>query len=562
MIKNLLFFTMLFCSVSAFAQPANDNCADAEAIGEVDGFSFSTEMATTDGPNHPDDCVSSGSTPDSIYNDIWYAYTPTFTGFAEWTMCSTAFFDTKIAVYLPGAACPVTDGDLYACSEDGTNCAMATSVVTFEVTMGETYLLRLGGYGDGAPGESGTGTFSISETDPPPPAPDNDDCSNAIEVMVGIEQEFNSSNASTDGPEHPTAPCFSFGNDFVNSDIWYYFVAPTTGTYELSTCDITVFDTRLAVYEGVPGDCPLGDEDLISCNDDGAGCGGFTSLLTFEATEGQTYLIRIGGYLESDTGMGLFSLSEIVPPVPPANDVCADSMEIITVVSQEEASNFQGLVLGTTANSTQDAGVPTCINAGEFPDVWYTFNSGVDNTLEIQFSVLTESSSFFIEIFDDCMNATPDTSAGGALLTTCINVATGTEFVADTLEGFPGVPTDYLIRVSTRTTFGDPPGDFSMFLIGTSQIVGVEDLQTLDKVKLFPNPVSQSAQIELDLEEAAEVQLEVFNTVGQTMRFEDEGQLASGKHLLELQTNQLSPGIYFLKVKADDKQRVMKFVKE
>lgn len=562
MIKHLLFYLMLLCSVSVFAQPANDNCADAEAIGEVTDLAFTTEMATTDGPNHPDDCVSSGSTPDSIFNDIWYAYSPTFTGWVEWTMCGSATFDTKIAVYGPMASCPVANEDLYVCSEDAGGCAGATSAVSFEVTMGETYLLRLGGYGDGGPGESGTGTFTVAETDPPPPAPDNDMCADAIEVMLGENIPFNSINANTDGPDHPDASCFAFGNDLVNSDIWFYWVAPNTATIELSTCDLVFFDSRLAVYAAAPGDCPLADEDLVACNDDGAGCSGFTSLLSFDATAGETYLIRVGGYLESDTGEGVFNLLEIIPPEPPANDDCAVNPEAMMVVTDEQASNFEGLVLGSTSNGSQDAGVPSCINNGEFFDVWYTFNSGMDTTLELRFSILTEESGFIFELFDDCMTPAADTSSGGALLTTCVDIPAGSEFLIDTLEGFPGVPTDYYVRVSTRITF-DAPGDFSMFLIGTQvDAVNNEELYQLENVRLYPNPVSNLAQVELDLESSANVQLEVFNTVGQTMGFEDEGQMASGKHLLELNTNTLSPGIYFLKVIADDKQRVMKFVKE
>jgi hypothetical protein len=562
MIKQLLFFLMLLCTVSVFAQPANDNCADAEAIGEVTAFSFSTELATTDGPNHPDDCTSAGSTPDSIFNDIWYAYTPTFTGWVEWTMCGTASFDTKIAVYGPAASCPVADGDLYVCSEDATNCAGATSAVSFEVSMGETYLLRLGGYGDGAPGESGTGTFAIAETDPPPAGPANDNCADAVDVTLGIEQAFITTSANTDGPDHPSASCFSFGNDLVNTDVWYHFVAPNTATIEVSTCDMAFFDTRLAVYAAAPGDCPVLDEDLVACNDDGAGCTGFTSLMSFDATAGESYLIRVGGYTAGDQGEGTFSLTEIIPPDPPANDDCATAPEPITVVSEEQASNFEGLVLGTTANGTQDGDVPTCSNLGEFFDVWYTFNSGVDTTLELRFSILTEESGFSVEIHTDCATPEPDIANGGILDTTCFLVTTGSEFLTQQINGFPGVPTDYYVRVSTRITT-DVPGDFSMFLIGTEvEVVGNEELYQLENVRLFPNPVNNSAQVELDLESAANVKLEVINTVGQSIRFEDEGQLPSGRHLLTLATYQLSPGIYFLKVTADDKQHVMKFIKE
>ncbi len=572
--KNLLaMFMVLMFSLSSsmlFAQPVNDNCADATAIGEVTDLAFDNTMATTDGPNHPMDCVSGGDTPDSIYNDMWYLYTAGFSGLAEWTMCQTADFDTKIAVYNAGTACPVTDGDLYACNEDGTGCANSASVVTFDVVEGESYLLRLGAYGDGiAPAESGTGFFTVSETDPPPPAPDNNLCENATEVMLGPDQPFNTLNAVTTGPEHPTASCFAFGDDFVNDDIFYFFVAPAAATIQWTTCGTSPFDTRMAVYNA-GATCPLEDGDLLACNDDGLDadgnpCTGFTSNMTFEVEAGSTYILRLGGYLAGDQGEGTFSLSEIIPEEPPANDDCATGAEQAMVVTPEDADIGVGNLVGTTSAGSQDGGVPSCVNNGEFFDVWYTFNTGDSDSIQTRFSNQSDNllAGFYMELYTDCMTPAVDTANGGTIPTVCFNYAPEEPSPAnDTLTGLTP-NTDYWIRVSTNITF-DPPGPFWLQLVTIENdiIDGVNDEYTLENVRLFPNPVQQTATVELILEESALTNIEVVNSVGQVIFEQNEGNLSTGTHLIDVNMGNYSSGIYFVRVAADDKQQILKFIKQ
>ena len=561
-VLHILFFSLLSIAFLPYlaAQPMNDDCVNAISIGEVTSYDFSNLMATTDGPDHPNSCQSPGASPAVTYNDIWYAYTATFSGYAEWTICGTANFDTKIMVYNAGSSCPVTDADLYTCSEDAAGCLNATSAVIFEVTMNETYLLRLGAYGDGSPGEFGEGNFTISETDQPPMGPENDNCANAIEVMLGNDQAFDDTNANTDGPSHPTASCYAFGNDLVNQDIWYYFVAPNTATIEWTTCSITLFDTRMAVYNAVPGDCPLADDDLLVCNDDGVGCEDFTSYLTFLVTAGETYLLRLGGYSNTDFGAGVFNLNEIIPPDPPINDDCMNSAITGMVVSEAEAQSGGGLLVGTTIAGTQDAGIPPCLNNGELFDVWYTFNSGLDTALDFRFTINTPESAFILELYNNCTTPALDTTNGGLINTTCITYEQGSAFTSTIINGLD-INTDYFVRVSTVITYNFP-GDFWLQIVSNAGPVGTIDEYTLENVRFYPNPVSQGAQIELSLKESAKVNMEVVNPFGQVVNSQNEGILQPGNNKLELNTVVLSPGVYFLHISADEKQKILKFIKQ
>lgn len=162
--------------------PANDACANAISISVGSNQQFTNVNGTTDGPSHSGDspCFQFGQL--SINQDIWYTFTPDFTGTVQWTNCEDSNFDSRMGVYQPGSACPPLPEDLLGCNDDGPSCPAETfrSEMFFDVVAGETYLLRLGGYDSG---ESGFGTFDLINNSPPEP-PANDDCANAIETFI------------------------------------------------------------------------------------------------------------------------------------------------------------------------------------------------------------------------------------------------------------------------------------------------------------------------------------------------------------------------------------------
>ena len=554
---NLICFAFLVCSVTTFAQPANDDCANATAVTEGVGQAFSTVDATTDGAAHANDCASSGSTPDITYNDVWYSYTASFTGEAEWSFCSTADFDTKIFVYGPGASCPPTDADVIGCSEDVTGCAGFTSAAVFNVTMGETYLLRVGGYGNGEPGESGEGTFSLGEF--VSNAPSNDNCANAQVIETGTGQDVSNANATTDGPEHPDNPCFGFGDNTIQTDIWYSFTPSFTGSAQWSTCNMVDFDSRLAVYAG-NASCPVADGDLLACNDDGGACSAYTSEVIFDVTMGETYILRLGGYAGT-TGSGTMDLIEIIPPEPPANNLCENPAEAF-VMSIEEADNFTFEFPGSTIAADSDSEsflFPKCLEntaGGEFADVWYTFDPLGLEEIEVRFLALTDNSVFFFDIWEDC-----DSLAYDPIMEDCIIIAAAENpSVQSTILNIPPTQSQYYIRVSTRLTL-DIPGDFSFQLVADIDPVSVEEL-TLNEFKFFPNPVADIAQVEFDLPTSTNIQFEIVDVLGQRIYFEDKGNLSSGKHNFSFDMNDFSNGIYFLSIRSDEQEKNIKIIKD
>ena len=129
--------------------------------------------------------------------------------------------------------------------------------------------------------------------------PVNDDCSNAVELFDGVTA-YSTLGATTDGVNLPPQCEKGFGL-VLGNDIWYVYAAACAGTVTVSTCNDVNYDSRLAAYLNTG--CPVGNDDLVGCNDDGPGCDNFSSIMTFPATSGTEYLVRVGGF-ETDSGTG------------------------------------------------------------------------------------------------------------------------------------------------------------------------------------------------------------------------------------------------------------------
>jgi hypothetical protein len=130
--------------------PDNDDCENAEAIVGA-ATAFSTIGATTDGVSE----TCSGSTGRDFENDVWFLYTAECIGFATFSLCNDADFDTRLAVY-DNPSCPVFNP--LDCSDNAAGCG-STSEVQLFVVEGLQYFVRIGS-GDAA--TEGEGTLTIT----------------------------------------------------------------------------------------------------------------------------------------------------------------------------------------------------------------------------------------------------------------------------------------------------------------------------------------------------------------------------------------------------------------
>ena len=142
--------------------------------------------------------------------------------------------------------------------------------------------------------DSGEATVTIHVGEIPFP----DECTTA-QVVTNGSWEFSTVEGTTSSDPYNEEQCSGTYLGVMTNDVWFSYEACASGSMTVSTCDLVDFDTDIVVYEG---DC--GSMTQISCNGDGDGCGGYSSILTTDVTDGYTYLIRVGGWGDSSMGSG------------------------------------------------------------------------------------------------------------------------------------------------------------------------------------------------------------------------------------------------------------------
>jgi hypothetical protein len=270
--------------------PDNDACISPATLPLNIATPGSNLDATTDGA---ETCAAGGS-------DVWFAFTPTQSGFYRFRTCAgPTTLDTILSLHLGCDLAP------FACSDNNTTvCGPSSTASAFSarLTAGTTYLLRVAGR------NSAQGSFTLDATST---APTNDACANATPVANG-SYPYDTLAATTD-PISLNSSC-SLPFTIIQSDIWFRYTAPATGETTVSLCGSN-FDTALAISSAVGGCVPPGGVSTsLACNDDAA-CAPPSTALTpqsrasFNAVAGQPYFIRVGSQ-SGVTGSGTLNISQ------------------------------------------------------------------------------------------------------------------------------------------------------------------------------------------------------------------------------------------------------------
>ncbi len=125
-----------------------------------------------------------------------------------------------------------------------------------------------------------------------------DECSTAGEVANGT-WPITTEEATTSSTPYDDAQCSGTYLGQMTKDVWFRYEACASGPMTVSTCDLVDFDTDIVIYEG---ECNAMTQ--VACNGDADGCGGYSSIVEMNVTEGNAYLIRVGGWGDSSAGSG------------------------------------------------------------------------------------------------------------------------------------------------------------------------------------------------------------------------------------------------------------------
>ena len=232
--KAFLGISLLF-SAMGYAQPANDNFANAEVILCGNTYAGTTATATLDEDSAPDGFGADMDSP-----NVWYTYTGS--GTAETitlNLCASAY-DSSVLVYT-GTSGSLT---LIAGNDDDATCGAASTTrsrLNFDSDGLTTYYIAIEGWNVGS-----TGAYSMDVTCAAtnPPAVSNQTCATALDLTVDASVNDSDNSFGDVSAVQPT--CDTFGSI---QDVWFSFTA-TSATTDVTVTNGTMTSSNYSVYSG------------------------------------------------------------------------------------------------------------------------------------------------------------------------------------------------------------------------------------------------------------------------------------------------------------------------
>ena len=115
-------------------------------------------------------------------------------------------------------------------------------------------------------------------------------------------------------------------------------------------------------------------------------------------------------------------------------------------------------------------------------------------------------------------------------------------------------------RFKIKVTNGNG-NNFFIDDININTTVGIEEVEGLTDLNLYPNPMNNNATVSLNLSKESEVSVSLLNTLGQTVRtIASEVNLNQGEHNMNIEKGNLVPGIYFLSVNLNGNRKIEKLI--
>jgi hypothetical protein len=163
-------------TVTGNATPANDECANAQALASTTGSVSGTNVGAT-GETYSLTSVQLASCATTYtYWDTWYSFTPPAGCNASYTFSTCGTYDTIVSVY---SACPsgaVSNQVTGACNDNGAAGCTPGSSVTVALTGGTTYLVRVATAGAQSTAVGGGQAYTLAWSTPDTDADGTVDC--------------------------------------------------------------------------------------------------------------------------------------------------------------------------------------------------------------------------------------------------------------------------------------------------------------------------------------------------------------------------------------------------
>lgn len=291
-------------------------------------------------------------------SDVWFSFVAPANGAVNLETTANGLTDSGMELY-SATSCSGTFTSIECDDNDGPG--NMSQINRTGLTAGATYYVRMWGNG------GGTGTFSICAWSV---SPTNDDPCTATSLTVGATcssvSSFNTGATNSAGIPAPGCAAYS------GADVWFSFVAPSSGSINIETSAGTLTDGGVAIYSATSCAGPF---TLVSC-DDSNGPGNMGQAQASGLTAGTTYYARVWG---NGGATGTFN-------------ICAHAL------ANDNPCGATGLTVGTSCTSVAGTNVNATTTTGppapgcaafSSADVWFSFVAPTVGSIAIETSAGT-----------------------------------------------------------------------------------------------------------------------------------------------------------------------------
>lgn len=324
------------------AQPANDNCVNAETLNITATSQTINFDLTQASINYEEGCV--GLAQDNDYADVWYQFTLAQSD----GITITSYSGNRFALY-------------DSCGGSQLACFAGTNNIE-NLSIGHTYYLRV--YRRDIYVTNSDQDFSIQTIAASAP-----DCSTTQSLTVTTSSQNVNFDLSTETLNYEHGCDENDADSY--KDIWYEISIPVNGSIEITSESINLF----SLYDSCNG-------TQISCF---AG-GGLLPTYIDDLMQNTTYLLRVFRSELGSTNFQNFTIKAIEPVFP----ICSNP-ETLNISSTELAIDLDI----NNANYNYEYGCVT--TADSYTDFWYEFTMPVDGNLLINVTAFNNAI-----IYDSC----------------------------------------------------------------------------------------------------------------------------------------------------------------
>lgn len=371
----------------------------------------------------------------------------------------------------------------------------------------------------------------------------NDLCDDALPLICG-ETIYQSTVSATDQGVGSIDNCSALGvfaDPVLNEGIFFSFYG-SGGPVRISTVNaFTNFDTELRLYEG--NTCH--SLTCVAGNDDASG--GTQSEILYTTVANQLYYVYVDGY-QGQTGNFAIKMDCLVEC---GLSIVGDNFEASNTYTQDDYS----VCPANWAYGGRDVEHELEVTTG---DTYQISLSGLNDDLDL-IVLRRDGNDNFVECIGISENAG---QFDDELVSSFLGPGIYSIIVDDYSEEAFNL-TSYLLTISCSAQQLNTQANSSPPAIQQPADIPSELTKKALAIRAAPNPFEQKTRLSYTLQEATELQLEVYDTKGVRLSIPVSQQFQdAGTYQLELDLTAYPPGIYYIQLQHEGGQVFEKIVKQ